>query len=230
MHPLSGGTINLERRPESRRRAELPAPPSMSLHVGLTGGLASGKSFVGKVLEELGCFLIQADELGREVMTPGGEAYADVVREFGPEILNPDRSIDRRRLGGLVFADPARLARLNALVHPPVRARAGALAEDFFRRHPDGIAVTEAAILIETGGYKNYARLVVAVCRPEQQIERAMVRDGLSRQEVLDRLERQMPLHEKVQYADYIVDTSGPKEQTREQTRAVYESLRELVR
>ncbi|HXP85088.1 MAG TPA: dephospho-CoA kinase [Bryobacteraceae bacterium] len=202
----------------------------MGLHVGLTGGLASGKSFVGSVLAELGCFLIRADELGHEVMTPSGEAYDAVVLEFGSEILNPDRTIDRRRLGGLVFSDPSRLDRLNALVHPPVRARVAALAEGFFRQHPDGIAVTEAAILVETGSYRNYARLIVAVCRPEQQIERAMARDGLSRQEVLDRLARQMSLQEKAKYADYIVDTAGPKEQTRERTRAVYESLRELVR
>jgi dephospho-CoA kinase len=196
------------------------------LHVGLTGGLASGKSFVGKVLQELGCFLIQADDLGRLVMAPGGAAYDAVAREFGPAILHPDGSIDRRRLAAIVFSDPARLAQLNALVHPPVRARAQALAEDFFRRNPDGVAVTEAAILIEAGSYKNYARLIVAVCRPEQQVERAMVRDGLSRSEVLDRLERQIPLQEKVKYADYIVDTSGSKEQTREQTQAVYQSLR----
>jgi dephospho-CoA kinase len=202
----------------------------MSLHVGLTGGLASGKSFVGSILAELGCFLIQADDLGRQVMLPGGEAYDAVVREFGPKILNPDNSIDRRRLGALVFSDPARLAVLNALVHPPVRARAQALADGFFAQHPDGIVVTEAAILIETGSYKNYARLIVAVCPPEQQIERAMARDGLSRQEVLDRLERQIPLQEKAKYADYIVDTSGPKEQTRERTRAVYESLRGSIR
>src|SRR5215471_3202289 len=100
----------------------------MGLHVGLTGGLASGKSFVGKVLEELGCFLIQADELGRAVIAPGGEAYEGVLREFGRDILNADASIDRRRLAATVFADPERLARLNALVHPPVRARAAAMA------------------------------------------------------------------------------------------------------
>jgi dephospho-CoA kinase len=202
----------------------------MGLHVGLTGGLASGKSFVGSVLAELGCFVIRADDLGREVMQPGGEAFGAIVGEFGREILSPDGSIDRRRLGALVFADPARLARLNALVHPPVRARAQALAQAFFAQHPDGIAVTEAAILIETGSYKQYTRLIVAVCPREQQIERAMARDGLSRQEVLDRLARQLSLEEKAKYADYTVDTSGPKEQTRERTRVVYEALRGLLR
>jgi dephospho-CoA kinase len=184
------------------------------LRVGLTGGLGSGKSFVGKALADLGCLLIQADELGHAVIEPGAEAYDGVVAEFGREILNPDGTIDRRRLGAEVFGQPERLERLNALVHPPVRARTLKLIEAFAAREPNGIAVSEAAILIETGSYRNYARLIVAVCREEQQIERAMGRDHLTREEVLDRMRRQMPLEEKVKYADYVVDTSGTKERT----------------
>ena len=199
------------------------------LHVGLTGGLASGKSFVGRALADLGCFLIQADELGHQVIEPGGEAYEDVVALFGKDILNADNKIDRRRLAGLVFANPELLAKLNALVHPPVKARERALAAEFAREHPDGIAVTEAAILVETGSYRDYDRLIVAVCRPEQQIERAIERDGLSREEVLKRLSRQMPLEEKVKHADFIIDTSGSKENTLQQVRTVYEALRNLV-
>lgn len=195
------------------------------LRVGLTGGLASGKSFVGRSLADLGCYLIRADELGHQVLEPGGEAYDAVVREFGTGILNPDRTIDRRRLGALVFHDPVRLAQLNALVHPPVRARTRRLLEEYEAGHPDGIAVVEAAIMIETGSYRDYARLILAVCGKEQQIERAMARDGLTREQVLDRLSRQMPLDEKIQYADYVIDTSGARENTLAQTRAVYESL-----
>ena len=135
------------------------------LSVGLTGGLASGKSFVGRSLAGLGCFLIQADELGHQVIEPGGEAYHAVVLLFGGEILNADGRIDRRRLAARVFANPEELAKLNALVHPPVRAREQALAAGFARDHPDGIAVTEAAILIETGSYADYNRLIVAFCR-----------------------------------------------------------------
>jgi len=152
-----------------------------------------------------------------------------VIAEFGRDILNPDGTINRRHLGAIVFADPARLAKLNALVHPPVWARETALAEAFGRDHPHGIAVTEAAILIETGSYKDYDRLIVAICRPEQQMERAMARDRLTREEVLDRLRRQMPLEDKVKYADYVIDTSGTKENTLQQTRAVCESLRRLT-
>jgi dephospho-CoA kinase len=199
------------------------------LRVGLTGGLASGKSFVGHTLvglgADLGCLLIQADELGHQVQEPGGEAYPGVVREFGPGILNEDGYIDRRRLAAEVFRDPERLHKLNALVHPYVHARRRKLEEDFARTHPDGIAVTEAAILIETGSYREYDRLIVAFCRPEQQVERAMARDRLTREEVLDRMRQQMPLEEKVKYADYVVDTSGPKADTVAQTQVVYDSL-----
>ena len=199
------------------------------LQVGLTGGLASGKSFVGHALEALGCLLIQLDELGHQVIEPGGEAYDGVIQEFGREILDADGTINRRRLGADVFGKPERLQKLNALVHPPVRARERKLIEEFSARNPDGITVSEAAILVETGRYRDYARLIVAVCTQEQQIERAMARDHLTREAVLDRLHRQMPLEEKVKYADYIVDTSGTKQHALEQTRAVYESLRSLT-
>ena len=199
------------------------------LRVGLTGGLASGKSFVGRTLAELGCFLIKADELGHQVIEPGAEAYDSVVALFGRGILKTDGHIDRRRLAALVFGDPDKLAQLNALVHPPVKARERALAAEFEREHPDGIVVTEAAILVETGSYEDYDRLIVATCRPEQQIQRSMERDSASREEVLDRLRRQMPLEDKVKHADFVIDTSGTKENTLQQVRAVYQSLRSLV-
>jgi len=195
------------------------------LRVGLTGGLASGKSFVGRALADLGCLLIQADELGHQVLEPGGEAYAGVIREFGPKIVGADGTIDRPKLAALVFHDSQRLAALNALVHPPVWARERHLMDDHAAARPHGIAVVEAAILVETGSYRNYAKLIVAVCREEQQIERAMSRDGMTREQVLDRLSRQMPLAEKIKYADYVIDTSGAKESTLAQTRAVYQAL-----
>ena len=195
------------------------------LRVGLTGGLASGKSFVGRALADLGCLVIQADELGHQVLEPGGEAYDGAIREFGPGIVNADSSIDRRKLAAIVFHDAERLALLNALVHPPVQARECQLMDQYAAGHPRGIAVVEAAILVETGSYRNFAKLIVAICGEEQQIERAMARDGMTREQVLDRLRRQMPLAEKVKYADYIVDTSGAKENTVAQTGAVYRDL-----
>ncbi len=198
------------------------------LRVGLTGGLASGKSFVAEQLAKLGCFIVNADKLGHDVLLPGGEAYAPAVAEFGRDILDTGGVINRRRLAAIVFNDPERLTRLNSFVHPAVRERTRALIEEFARREPNGIAVVEAAILIETGAYKSYDRLIVAVCTEEEQLERAMRRDGLTRAEALARLGRQLPLSEKVKYADYVIDTSGTKQRTIEQTRAVYESLRSI--
>jgi len=198
------------------------------LRVGLTGGLASGKSFVGSCLQELGCYLIQADTLGREIINPGGEAYAEVVEAFGPSILQPDGAIDRRRLAAEVFGQPDRLALLNRLVHPHVFAREERLVEQYKSLDPRGIVVVEAAIMIEAGSYQRCDKLIVAVCGEEQQIERAMKRDATTREEVLARLRIQMPLSEKRKFADYVIDTSGDKEQTRHQVRNVYEALRSL--
>jgi dephospho-CoA kinase len=169
------------------------------------------------------------DELGHAVEQPGGEAYAGIVQEFGPEILAPDGIIDRRKLAVEVFDKPDRLEKLNALVHPLVRANAAALEAEFFAGSPNGIAVTEAAILVETGSFRDFDRLILAVCGQEQQVERAMARDGLSREEVLHRLARQMPLEQKMKYANYVIDTTGTKEHTREQARTVYEKLRSLT-
>lgn len=198
------------------------------LRVGLTGGLASGKSFVADALAGLGCRLIRADELGHQVLAPAGECYPAVIAEFGRGILKEDGSIDRRRLAAVVFADPERLARLNALIHPAVIAREEDLIRQYQQEVPRGIVVVEAAILIETGSYKRFDRLILAVCSERQQIERAMARGQMSEAEARSRLERQMPLREKLRYADYVIDTSGEKEDTLRQTRTVYESLRSI--
>jgi dephospho-CoA kinase len=198
------------------------------LRVGLTGGLASGKSLVGTALAGLGCYLIQADELGHKVLLPGGEAYDAVVHEFGEAILDDEGMIDRRRLAALVFNRPERLEKLNSLVHPPVIRREQEIEEDIARRDPQAITVVEAAILVETGSYERFDKLIVAVCTPEQQIERAMRRDRFTKEEVMARLSRQLPLEEKIKVADYVIDTSGSKEQTLAQVRDVYHSLRSL--
>jgi len=176
----------------------------------------------------MGCLLIQADQLGHQVMAKGAEAYDAIVDLFGPDILKKDSEIDRHKLGATVFQNPELLAKLSAIVHPHVRARGRRMEEAFAQREPDGICVTEAAILVETGSFRDYDRLIVASCAEEQQVERAILRDHLTRDEVLNRLRRQMPLEEKVKYADYVIDTSGTKEHTLDQTRIVYASLRSL--
>ena len=198
------------------------------LKVGLTGGLASGKSLVGEALVSSGCFLIQADELGHEALAPGGAAYDAVVREFGREILTGGGAIDRQQLGALVFASPERLARLNALVHPGVVRREEELIAEFAAREPRGIAVVEAAILIETGSYKRFDRIILVWCAEQQQVERALRRGGAEEGDVRARISRQMPLAQKRKFADFVIDTSGEKQDTLRQARAVYEALRRI--
>lgn len=198
------------------------------LKVGLTGGLASGKTFVGEELAALGCHLIRADDLGRAAILPDGEAFPAVVREFGPGILDPDGQIDRRRLAAEVFERPERLAVLNRLVHPAVFRREQEALDEFARQDPNGIGVVEAAILIETGRYKAFDRIILVVCTEQQQVERALKRDGLPESEIRARLSQQMPLAEKRKFADFVIDTSGKKEDTVRQTREVYASLRRI--
>jgi dephospho-CoA kinase len=198
------------------------------LKVGLTGGLACGKSFVGRAFASLGCHLIEDDELGHEVLAPGGEAYDDVIREFGPGILNTDRTIDRKHLAAEVFGEPERLSVLNSLVHPHVFRRQRELIDRYAKLDPHGIVVVVAAILVETGNYKSFDRLILVKCEEQQQIERAMKRDHADRAEVEARLSRQMPLAEKRKFAHFVIDTSGSKEETLRQVREVYDALRRI--
>ncbi|MBE0659052.1 MAG: dephospho-CoA kinase [Bryobacteraceae bacterium] len=200
------------------------------LRVGLTGGLATGKSHVGAYLEQMGCRLLKADELGHKALLRGGAAFEAVGSHFGAGVLDDAGEIDRKTLGALVFADPEKLAALNSIIHPVVIGAEEEWFEGVSTVDSEGIAVVEAAILIETGSYKRFDRIILTVCTREQQIERAIKRDGLSREEVEARLMRQMSLAEKRKFADYVVDTSGDKLATQLETRRVYEELRRVKR
>ena len=199
------------------------------LKVGLTGGYATGKTSVARELERLGCHLVLADELGHSVLQPGGAAYTRVVELFGREILAPDSCVDRKRLASIVFNSPERLAQLNAIVHPAVFQLEQQMLADFERQDPFGIAVLEAAILIETGRYRHCDKLIVTTCDQATQIARGMKRDGMTREEILARLERQLSLEEKKLYADFVIDTSGEKEDTMKQVQQVFNELKRLA-
>jgi dephospho-CoA kinase len=198
------------------------------LRVGLTGGLASGKSHVAQTLASLGCYLVSADKLGHEALAPGGEAVAAVLKEFGGGILDEKGAIDRRKLAAEVFDRPGRLELLNSLVHPVVIRREEELIARAAESDPQGIAVVEAAILIETGSWKRFERLILATCPLETQVERAVRRDGITREQALQRIARQMPLEEKRKFAHYVIDTSGTREDTDKQTVEVFRSLRSM--
>jgi dephospho-CoA kinase len=197
------------------------------LKVGLTGGYATGKSFVARELERLGCHLIYADQLGHEALSRGGEAYEPVIAEFGRAVLDDDGRIDRKKLAALVFGDTARLATLSGIVHPAVFHLEEKLLHEIAATDPRGIAVLEAAILIEAKRTGAFDRIILTACDEEVQIVRAMKRDNATREQALARLANQMPLAEKRKYADYVVDTTGTKRQT---TRQVEEIHRDLLR
>ncbi len=201
--------------------------PKAILKVGLTGGLATGKTHVAAMLAKLGCRVLSADEVGHEVLLPGGEAYNDVVREFGDRILGADGRIDRKSLAAEVFDRPDRLKRLNSLVHPHVIRRENEWLTRLAAEEPGAIAVVEAAILIETGSYRRFDRIILTVCAPETQIERHMARGGESEEQARARLARQMSLEAKRQYADYVIDTSGSREETERQTRELFTKLQQ---
>ena len=195
---------------------------------GLTGGLACGKSFVAAAFQDLGCYVIEADSLGHEVLRAEGEAYAAALAEFGQSIVDTEGLIDRPKLAALVFGDPTALEKLNAIVHPAVQQRAARQFREIGERDPHAIVIYIAAILIESGAYKNCDKLIVVSCTREQQIERAMHRHDATMADVLARLDRQMPMEKKLEFADYVIDTTGTKEDTLRQTKMVFEDLRIL--
>ena len=199
------------------------------LKVGLTGGYATGKTFVARELERLSCHLIYADELGHQVLLPEGEAYSPTVAAFGRGILEPDGRIDRKKLAAVVFPSAELLDKLSGFVHPAVFRLEQQLLTAIGEKDPHAIAVIEAAILIETERYKAFDRLIVTVCDADTQIARAMKRDHLTREEASARLGQQLPNEEKVRHAHYVVDTSGSKEQTLRRVAQIYRELKQLA-
>jgi dephospho-CoA kinase len=193
--------------------------------IGLTGGIASGKSTVAAMLRELGFDVIFADEISRRLLDPGQSAYEETVREFGREIVWPDGTLDRKKIAAIVFADRAQLARLNAIIHPRVEAQILKQFADWEREENRPVAFVEAALLVEAGYMKNLDGLVVTWCRPEQQVERLVAR-GMTEEEARARIGAQMPVEEKLKLADYKIDCSGTIEETRRQVGELAKTVR----
>jgi dephospho-CoA kinase len=197
------------------------------LRVGLTGGIAVGKSTVGQMFVELGCHLLDSDRIAHELFEPGQDVHNSVVKTFGDRILTPDGRIDRRILGDIVFHDPEARTTLNSLVHPAIIQRQQDWLNEMESQDPDGIAIVDAALMIEVGTYKNYKKLIVVTCEPAIQKARLMHRSGLSEKQIDERIRAQMPLDEKVKYADFVINTSGDLADTRRQVEDVNSRLRE---
>ncbi len=195
------------------------------LHVGLTGSIGSGKSTVAQIFAEQGARVIDADAAAHNLMTPGTDVYSKVVRTFGPEFLRPDGSIDRKGLGKAVFASSEMRQELNRIVHPAVRTEVLRQIVELEQSAKTGIVIVDAALMVESGFYRLFDKVVVVACEPSLQIARIVGRDGLSVEEARARVDAQMPVAEKVKVAHYTIDTSGTLRQTREQAEAVYRTL-----
>ncbi len=209
------------------------------LKLGLTGGIASGKSAVGEMFVKRGARLIQSDAVSHELMQPGGAVYEEVIRRFGREIVDPDGSINRSRLAEAAFGKAGgaaphiapRVKELNEIVHPAVIAYEKQWMEELGRREPDAIAIIEAALILEAGAAGRFDRLIVVTCHPDQRILRYAQRLGISedaaRAEVTRRMAAQIPDEEKIKAADFVIDNSGALDATEQQVERVFATLRE---
>ncbi len=200
------------------------------LRVGLTGSIAVGKSHVASVLRAANCPVLDADETARAVVLPGTAGLAAVSAAFGSGVLREDGTLDRARLGALVFNDDAARVRLNAILHPLIFAEQDEWLRERGAEGGHSVAVVDAALLIESGGYRRFDRLIVVHCEPEIQLERLAKRNGLEHAEAVQRIAAQMPQAEKVRYADFLIDTTEGFDAARRQTFAVYAQLKELAR
>ena len=194
----------------------------------MTGSIAVGKSFVASVLAELGCHVLDADKTAREVVARGTPGLRAVVEKFGAEVLQPDGTLDRARLGSVVFADEGARTLLNSILHPFIIAAQDEQLRRWAEADPQGIGIVDAALMIESGGYKRFDKLIVVHCRPEEQLRRLMERNHLTREEAERRIRAQMPQEEKKSFADYLIDTSEGFIRTRQETEKVYRALRAL--
>jgi dephospho-CoA kinase len=199
------------------------------LKAGLTGSIAVGKSFVCNVLRELGCHVLDADITAREVVAAGTPGLDRIVKEFGSEVLTSAGDLDRAKLASIVFADREKRELLNSIVHPLVIKQQDIWLSRIAAAHPHGIAVIDAALMIESGGYKRFDKLIVVWCEPDIQLSRLMKRDGISEDEALRRIAAQMPQEEKKRQADHLIDTSKGYDETRRQTENVFAELEAAV-
>jgi dephospho-CoA kinase len=203
--------------------------PALHATFGLTGGIASGKSTVGRFFADLGTRVIDADALSHQLIRAPLPAYQEIVARFGTEILDASHEIDRRRLGSMVFGDSGKLQALNAILHPRIVERSFELAGEYLRADPHALVLVEAALIYEAGIQSRFTKILVAWCRPEQQIARLVGKTGLSQEEAERRVAAQMPADEKRRLADFVIDCSGSKENTRRQVGSLYPVLRQLA-
>jgi len=199
------------------------------LKVGLTGSIAVGKSNVCGIFRQLGAFVLDADQTAREVVAPKTQGLKAIVENFGAEVLAANGELDRLKLGGVVFADEAKRQLLNSIVHPLVIEEQNKWLRKCERENPDAICIVDAALMIESNGYKRFDKLIIVWCEPAIQLQRLMLRNHLNEIEALKRINAQMPQAEKKRFADFLINTSEGFETTRAQTTEIFRQLKLLI-
>ena len=199
------------------------------LIVGLTGGVASGKTGTSQVLKEEGAYIIDADQIARELVQPQKPAWNELIRAFGKGILQEDGSIHRKKLAEKVFADPKQRKRLNQILHPRIKEEMGRRTKEIGQKDPEAIVVIDAPLLVELGDHYEMDKLIVVTSTQTQQIERLKDRDGISPEAALKILSSQMPLGEKVKLADFVIGNEGSLEETKKRAREVFKELKKVM-
>jgi len=199
------------------------------LIVGLTGGVASGKTAVSQVLREEGAYIIDADQIARELVQPDKPAWNELIRAFGKEILQEDGSIHRRKLADKVFTEPQQRKVLNQILHPRIEEEMDRRIKEIGQKDPEAIVVIDAPLLVELGMHRKVDRLIVVTSTQMQQMERLKERDGRSSEEALRVLSSQMPVEEKVKLADFVIRNEGSLEETKKRAKEVFKELKRVM-
>jgi len=199
------------------------------LVIGLTGGVASGKTTVSEVLREEGAILIDADQIARDLVQPQTPAWQELVRAFGNEILDQEGSIHRQKLASLIFSNPRQRSLLNRILHPRIKEEIGRRLKGIRQKDPEAIVVIDAPLLIETGGHREMDKVIVVVCTETQQIERLKRRNQLSEEQARAMLSSQMSLEEKAALADYVIRNEGSLSETRQKARNIFQELKRIA-
>lgn len=201
----------------------------MALLAGLTGGMGSGKSTVGKLFQSLGAYVLDADEICRLLVEPEKPAWLEIINLLGSAVLKSDQTLDRQKIADIIFKDPEKKKALEAILHPRVMEEEQAIYKDIVKDDPGALVIIDAALLIESGNYRKVDKVVVIACDEETQLHRIMAKNRFSREDAQRRLQQQMPLQEKIKFADYVLHNDSGLSELEEKVEALFHQLKQLA-
>jgi len=201
----------------------------VALLAGLTGGMGSGKSTVGKLFQSLGAYVLDADKICRLLVEPEKPAWLEIINLLGSEVLKSDQTLDRQRIADIICKDPEKKKALEAILHPRVMEEEQAIYKDIVKDDPGALVIIDAALLIESGNYRKVDKVVVIACDEETQLHRIMAKNRFSREDAQRRLQQQMPLQEKIKFADYVLHNDSGLSELEEKVEALFHQLKQLA-